>query len=166
MLQAFQVLTVLFVAVAMALALAHALELPGKLRLSRDTYLAVQRMYYPGFTIGGAVEAAALVCTALLVFLSRTDATVFWLTLMSFLALLAMHAVYWVVTHPVNNFWMRGFQPKGVGGRFFAFGTNGRHRKAYTPEWTELRDQWEYSHVARAVLGVLSLTLLVSAVAL
>lgn len=31
-----QVLTVLLVAVAMALALAHALELPGKLRLSKD----------------------------------------------------------------------------------------------------------------------------------
>jgi hypothetical protein len=48
-----QVLTVLLVAVAMALALAHALELPGKLRLSKEQYLAVQPIYYPGFTFGG-----------------------------------------------------------------------------------------------------------------
>ena len=39
----------------MALVLAHALELPGKRRLSKNTYLAVQPIYYHGFTIGGAV---------------------------------------------------------------------------------------------------------------
>ena len=50
-----EVLTVLLVAVAMGLALAHALELPGKLRFSREAYLQVQPIYYPGFTIGGAV---------------------------------------------------------------------------------------------------------------
>src|SRR5262249_59796352 len=38
-------------AVGMGLSLAHALELPGKRRLSRDAYFAVQTIYYPGFTI-------------------------------------------------------------------------------------------------------------------
>jgi hypothetical protein len=33
--------------------LAHALEWPGKLRLSREHYLAVQPIYYPGFTYSG-----------------------------------------------------------------------------------------------------------------
>ncbi len=37
-----QVITVFLVAVAMSLALAHALEFPGKLRLSRQAYLATQ----------------------------------------------------------------------------------------------------------------------------
>jgi hypothetical protein len=37
-----EVVAVIFVAVAMALTLAHALELPGKMRLSKETYLAVQ----------------------------------------------------------------------------------------------------------------------------
>ena len=37
-----QVLTVLFVAVAMALTLAHALELPGKMRLTKEIYFAMQ----------------------------------------------------------------------------------------------------------------------------
>ncbi|MBB4274373.1 hypothetical protein [Rhizobium mongolense] len=50
MFQALEILTVLIVAVAMALALAHALELPGKMRLSKEQYLAVQPIYYPGFT--------------------------------------------------------------------------------------------------------------------
>jgi hypothetical protein len=38
MLRLLQVLTVMVVSVAMGLALAHALEYPGKLRLSREEY--------------------------------------------------------------------------------------------------------------------------------
>ncbi|CAN5853005.1 hypothetical protein BH20PSE1_BH20PSE1_12420 [soil metagenome] len=53
-----QVLTVILVAVAMALALAHALELPGKMRLDKETYYAMQPIYYPGFTIGGGIGEA------------------------------------------------------------------------------------------------------------
>ncbi|MGH6841047.1 MAG: DUF1772 domain-containing protein, partial [Methylocella sp.] len=63
MASALHVLTVMLVAIAMALALAHALELPGKLRLSKEQYLAIQRIYYPGFTIGGAAEPLALLMT-------------------------------------------------------------------------------------------------------
>jgi hypothetical protein len=29
------------------------LSLPGKLRLDKETYCAVQTIYYPGFTVGG-----------------------------------------------------------------------------------------------------------------
>jgi hypothetical protein len=36
--------------VAVAMALAHALELPGKLRLSKEEYLRIESNYYPGFT--------------------------------------------------------------------------------------------------------------------
>jgi hypothetical protein len=42
---ALEVATVFVVALAMALSLAHALELPGKLRLSRRDYLVVQPIY-------------------------------------------------------------------------------------------------------------------------
>ena len=45
MLLVLQVVTVFFTAFAMALALAHALELPGKLRLGKETYFAVQSIY-------------------------------------------------------------------------------------------------------------------------
>lgn len=36
--------TLILVAIAMALSLAHALELPGKMRLSKENYLAVQQI--------------------------------------------------------------------------------------------------------------------------
>lgn len=58
-----EVVTVFLVAVAMSLALAHALEFPGKLRLNKEIYLATQTIYYPGFTIGGFGEGLGLVAT-------------------------------------------------------------------------------------------------------
>ena len=41
-----QIVTVLIVAVVLAMSLAHVLEYPGKLRLDRDAYFAVQTIYY------------------------------------------------------------------------------------------------------------------------
>src|ERR687895_1371780 len=68
-----QVVTVFLVAVAMSLSLAHALELPGKMRLDKDTYLAVQDIYYPGFTYGGLGEGLGMVATLVLLLLTPSD---------------------------------------------------------------------------------------------
>jgi hypothetical protein len=83
-------------------ALAHALELPGKMRLPRQEYFAVQHIYYPGFTIGGGIgEVGGFVATALLVFLTPRGSIVFYLSLGALGGLIAMQAVYWVLVHPV-----------------------------------------------------------------
>jgi hypothetical protein len=100
------------------------------------------------------------------VLLTPIGTAAFWLTLSAFVALLAMHAVYWIVTHPVNNFWLKGFELRGLGAGFFLFDPLRRVGAAGAPDWTVLRDQWEYSHVLRAALALLSLALLVTAVAL
>jgi len=42
MLWSLQILNLMLVALALSLSLAHALELPGKMRLDRDAYLQVQ----------------------------------------------------------------------------------------------------------------------------
>ncbi len=161
MLLSLEILSVLLVAVAMALSLAHALEWTGKLRLSKDAYLAMQPIYYPGFTIGGIAEPAGLL--ALLVLLFLTPGEGFWLLVGAFAAFAAMHATYWLLTHPVNNFWLKDFQPKGLGGSFFAAGGS---RLGGEVDWTVLRDRWETSHAIRAALGLLSLILLTAAIAL
>jgi hypothetical protein len=146
MLHVLHALTILPVAVGMALSLAHALEFPGKRRLDRDTYFAVQPIYYPDFTIGGAA---------------------FWRRLTAFVSLLVMHGLYWVLTHPVNRVWLRGQELHAAGDAFFAAG--GRDAANPAPsgqDGTALRDRWEYSHVARAVFAMLSLTALVTAATL
>ena len=166
MLAALQVLTVMVVSVAMALVLAHALELPGKMRLTKEQYLAVQPIYYPGFTFGGMAEPIGLVLLLVLLFHTPTATTAFWLSGSAFVALLAMHATYWLMTHPVNNFWLKDIPLDRAGTGFFSFGAANRTDECGTPDWTMLRDRWELSHLVRTGFGLLSLVLLVTAVAI
>jgi hypothetical protein len=74
MLQILQVVTLMLVAVTMALALAHALEYPGKMRLSKQEYLATQAIYYPGFTLGGIAEGVSVIALGALAFLTAAQA--------------------------------------------------------------------------------------------
>ncbi|MGH8604812.1 MAG: DUF1772 domain-containing protein [Gammaproteobacteria bacterium] len=161
-----QVLTVILVAVAMALSLAHTLELPGKMRLEQETYYAMQPIYYPGFTIGGISEPAGIILTIILLFLTPMGSPDFWLTLVALFGLIGMEAVYWLFTHPVNKFWVEGEKLDRFSSRFFSFGANRSRLENETrpPDWTELRDRWEYSHVARAGFGLVSLIALVIAI--
>lgn len=167
MLATFQVFTVLLVAIAWSLALAHALELPGKKRLPRDIYLAVQRIYYPGFTTGGGIgEFGGLIASILLAVLTPKGTAAFWLTVVAVLGLAGMQVVYWGVTHPVNRYWVRGEKLGRFGAGFF--GAEAAHGGSSAvqhgiADWTRLRDRWEYSHVARAGLAGLSFVALVIA---
>ncbi len=106
MLLTLEVVTVSLVAVAMSLALAHALELHGKMRLDMKTCKTVQIIYYPGFTYGGLAEGLGMVATLVLVLLTPTTRPAFWLSLTAFVGLVTMHGVYWAVTHPVNKIWL------------------------------------------------------------
>jgi hypothetical protein len=163
MFRSLQVISVILVAVAMALALAHALELPGKMRLSKETYVAVQPIYYPGFTIGGGIgEGGGMIALLALLFFTPYASTRFWWTLVAFVLLLAMHLAYWVVTHPVNNFWLKETELTGAGAAFFSLFSSAAAESG--ADWSKLRAVWEYSHVARAVLAMLSLVSLLIAV--
>jgi hypothetical protein len=163
-----QVLTVILVVLAMAPALAHALELPGKMRLTKDAYLAMQPIYYPGFTIaGGLGEAGGMISTIILLALTPLGSADFWLTLVALLGLIGMQAVYWLFTHPVNKFWLQGEKLSGFSSSFFSFASAsrpGRQSETHPVDWTDLRDRWEYSHVVRAGLSAVSFIALVIAI--
>jgi hypothetical protein len=76
-----------------------------------------------------------------------------------------MHAVYWFFTHPVNNVWLQGEKLHSLGSGFFSFAsTSHRSGESRPVDWTDLRDRWEYSHVARAGLVVLSFIALLIAI--
>jgi hypothetical protein len=147
------VLGLLLVAVTMGLALAHALEFPGKVRLDEQAYRAVQTIYYPGFTLGGLVgEAGALVVLVALVLITPTGTERFWWTAAALAFLVLLHATYWVVTHPVNGVWLRQTELSATGAFFF-----GLFSPRAGGNWMQLRDLWEYSHIARACFGMASL---------
>jgi hypothetical protein len=166
MLLALQIGAVFLVAIAMSMAMAHALEYPGKLRLDEQTYRAVQTIYYPGFTIGGAGEPLAIVATLILALVTRENAVAFRWALSAFVALAAMHAIFWTVTQPTNRHWLRDQQLSAAGKRFFAVERES-HRApgAVSTDWVHLRDRWEYSHIVRAILSVFALLALVVAIA-
>ena len=165
---AFQVATVMLSAIAMSLAVAHALELPGKMRLDKETYLSVQTIYYPGFTFGGFSEGLAMLATLVLLLMTPTSVIRFWLTLIAVCGFIGMQVVYWAVTHPVNKFWLKNKQLSGAGKQLFASDPlrRGEAGDEGHETWQELRDRWEYSHVARAILALVALIALVIAVAL
>jgi Domain of unknown function (DUF1772) len=161
MFQTLQALTIMLAAVGMALSLAHALEFPGKRRLDRHTYLKMLAIYYPGFTIGGIFEPVAMVAAFALLLFTPLGTLPFWLILAAFFSLLLAHAIYWAITHPVNRVWLKDEKLDKAGGSFFA--TGGRTAEG---DWTALRDRWEWSHVARAVLKMVGLAALVAAAVL
>jgi hypothetical protein len=134
-------ISLVLAAIGVGLSLAHALELPGKRRLDRESYLAVQTIYAPGFAIGGFLgEAVAIAATLVLLILTPSGTSGFWLTLAAFVCLLVEHGVFWLVTQPVNRLW-----GKPLPGDC---------------DWRGLRDRWEASHLARAVAAALAFLLL------
>jgi hypothetical protein len=165
MLHFLQILTITLVAVAMAPAVAHALEFPGKKRLNRDAYVTVQSIYYPGFTLLGVSEPAGLIATFMLLLFTPRETTAFWLTLIALFGLLGMQVIYWMLVHPTNKYWLQsGSVTLGnVGGGFFAFDPTGRTGHSGEVDWTKFRDRWEHSHIARAGLAFLSFLSLVLA---
>ena len=161
MLQALQIAALLLVATAWAFSLAHAAELPGKMRLERSEYLAVQQIYYPGFTLGGIAEPLAVVALAVLLAISPADEA--WLAVAR-AATVATHLVYWLVTHPVNRRWtaLQGASGLAMGKAGSAFFDSSR--PAEEGDWRQLRDRWERSHLIRA--GLMTIALLALAVSL
>jgi hypothetical protein len=151
------VLALLLVAVTMGLSLAHALEFPGKLRLNEPTYRAVQGIYYPGFTIGGLVgEFGSLLMLLILLLVTPMGSERYWWTAAAFGFLVLGHVTYWTFTHPVNRAWLKNTKVSSVGSFFFG------SFAAREADWSEMRNIWEYSHIARAcffMLALVSMTL-------
>lgn len=161
MLDALQCLALIVGTIALVPALAHALERPGKARLSEQEYRAVQPIYYPGFTVAGFFEPVAVLAAAGLLVATPRSTLAFWLIAFAAVALLAMHAIYWLVTHPANKTWLEREKLGGAATTFFGMG--GADMAA--GDWTALRDRWERSHTARAALAGAGFLALIIAVA-
>ena len=130
-----QFLSLLFTALALAPALAHLMELPNKIGLSREAYLAVQQIYR-GWALLGIVVIGAMVFTFVLAVLSRGRGRTFALALIGFLCIVGTQVIFWTFTFPANQ---------------------ATANWTTLPEnWAALRTQWEYSHAASAVLNLVA----------
>lgn len=152
MLAFLNIAAIAFAIITFSTSFAHALELPGKMRLDRDDYCRVQPIYYPGFTIAGIAEPLTIVaCLALVLFGAAEPSTPTAIELALGSSVLA-HATYWLMTHRVNGFWLQD-QDMGRAGRAF-FGLGPRAEvPAAQDAWQSLRRRWEWSHVLRALFA-------------
>lgn len=149
-----QIAASVLVACAMTFSLAHAAEMPGKMKLDKANYFAVQKIYHPGFTIGGISEPAAIIALAALWFMAaRQQPGHVAFLIASLLLVVAMQVVYWIVVHPVNKVWLGGHELPRASARFFGVGG----KAASAQDWAHLRKRWEFAHAARAALAVLAL---------
>jgi len=159
-----EVTALLLLAIAMAASLAHALEFPGKRRLDRSTYLAVESAYYPSFALSSVAEAAAVFAVLAVLFATPIRTPAFWWVSASMAGLFGMNVCYWLMARPANRAWLSRQAPgASTPDQRDLAGPWGR---APAPDWRRLRDRWEWSHAVRAFLALLSLGSLTAAVAL
>jgi hypothetical protein len=136
--------TIMLTALSMSAAVAHLLELPAKIHMSGEEWVTVlHTLYPPAFgTVGAFFEVGAVVTALVLVLLAWRRPGWGW-TVAAAACLVVMHAIFWVLVAPVNA-------------------TMGAATPAtLPPDWPALRDQWEYSHAARALLQIAALGALV-----
>lgn len=135
--------SLLFAALALAPALAHLLELPNKIGLSRDDYLTVQQIYR-GWALLGFVVAGALLSTLVLTIMVRKRRREFVPTLIAFLCIVGTQVVFWTFTFPANQ--------------------QTANWTMLPDNWMALRAQWEYSHAASALLNLIAVIALIFSV--
>src|SRR5262249_50463962 len=127
--------------------LAHVLELPNKLALDAEIWLAVQQNLYRGWgpLLGGPAEIGALATTLALLVVRRAQGSWSLLTLVAAAAYAAMLVAFFVFNAPVNealNNWTPATLP---------------------PDWTTYRLRWETGHALAALMSVVGLGTLVRA---
>ena len=123
-------------ALAMGAALAHALELPNKIRLDRDAYFTVQQIYR-GWNLLAGLLLVELVAIVAVIALGWRTRPVRISALVALLCLIGAQALFWSLTFPAN--------------------TATSNWTVQPDNWQTLRRQWEYSHAAGAAFQVVAM---------
>lgn len=145
-LRAWRFLTIILVSLSMAMAFCHLLQLPPRMSYDGAQWVATQSLYQLFGTVGAFIEVGALLLATVLSLIVFTRRPAFQWTLFGTVCLLIAHVAWWLFIAPVNV-----------------------EIATWTPDtipanWTWWRDQWEYTHMARAILEILGLSALVFSV--
>jgi Domain of unknown function (DUF1772) len=140
-LRTWRFITIILAALTMGMAFCHTLELPAKMGYSPTVWTTLQQSLYWGFGhIGGFIEAATVFLAApVLTFLVRKRRPAFGWTLAGAIFLALGFMVFLVFTEPMNREIFQ-WTPQSV-----------------PADWTQIRNQWEYSHATRFVLQLMGL---------
>lgn len=114
---------------------AHLLELPNKMRFSKEEYLVAQKLYR-GWAISGLIELPAVILVCSLAVVSTWDRFYTFAAI----CLIIAHGLFWIFVFPANK--------------------QTRNWNKVGEQWKMLRRRWEYAHAARALLFLLCFVLL------
>ena len=131
-----QFLAVLLTTLALIPAGAHLFELPNKMDLPRDAYLTVQGVY-SGWALFGIVDLAALVMNVVLAIKLRRQRPAVYFAGIAALCFVAFFAIFFTWTFPANQVTVNW--------------------TTMPDNWSELRQEWEYSHAMNAVVMLIAL---------
>jgi hypothetical protein len=138
------VFIIAFVATLLAVgaALAHALELPRKMGLSKENYFTVQQIY-AGWDRLAFVLMAQLVSFIVLAWLVRGNPATLSAVIVALICLIAAQVVFWMWTFPANK---------------------ATDNWTVIPDnWQALRHNWEYSHLSGAIFQFIGAIALMAA---
>ena len=144
-LKSLHIASTLLASLLTATAFGHTLEMPMKLRVAAEHWLAFQHTLYAWYAIiGGPIEILTILSTAALAYKARhlrTSAAI-----RSAVILFVVAFTIWLAfTNPVNARTAR-WTPQSI-----------------PADWQHWRMQWEYSHATRFALQFAALALLVHA---
>jgi len=127
--------------------LAHVLELPNKLALDGELWLAVQQNLYRGWGpfLGAPAEIGALATTLTLLVVRRANGGTQLLRVIAAMAYAAMLVAFFVFNAPVNE------------------ALNGWTSATLPSDWATYRLRWEAGHALAALMSVVALVALVRA---
>ncbi|WP_134498236.1 DUF1772 domain-containing protein [Microvirga pakistanensis] len=135
-LRVIQFLAVVLTALALVPTGAHLFELPNKIDLPRDAYLTVQGVY-AGWAWFGIVDLAALIMNVVLAVRLRRQRRAFSFAVTAALCFVVFFAIFFTWTFPANQ--------------------ATANWTTLPDNWSELRQEWEYSHAVNAAVMFIAL---------
>jgi hypothetical protein len=131
-----QFVAIILTALALVPGGAHLFELPHKISLPEEQYFVVQSIYR-GWALFGTVIIAAIAANLVLAFMFFRRRRPFWPSLAAGLILAGALIVFFGWTYPANQV--------------------SDNWTVIPSDWEALRQQWEWSHAANAILTFIAL---------
>ena len=107
--------TLVLASVTIVSPLAGVHDARGDVRLSRERFVALRGLYYPGFTLEGLAEPLAILALSVLLASVARSTPAFWLVALALAAEAGAHLLYWVLIVPINRDWLAGERAPGAG---------------------------------------------------
>jgi Domain of unknown function (DUF1772) len=142
--------TLMLTALSVGMALCHLMELPARRNYAPALWSRVTnvegtyRLFGP--PVGASIEGGALITAVVLSIFVRKRRPAFTLMLFGAACMAAAQVAWWLFVFPVNS-QMVHWTPESL-----------------PADFTKLRDQWEHTHAARAILQMVGLGSLVLSV--